>query len=83
MGKMDAEVIENISRSIHRQFPELAGVQPLVRAQTSQKDARPGPQTYLLTYQSKVPTAAGKRIERWVRVTATSEGKILKVSTSR
>jgi hypothetical protein len=81
---METKVIEMISTSIHRQFPEFAGKKPKVRLQgDSAAGAKAKAPTYLLTYESKVQVANGKTLTRWVRVIATGEGKILKVTTSR
>lgn len=81
---MRTETIDLISHTIHRQFPEFAGVKPKVRLQADPKNgAKLKAQTYLLTYESKVLTAGGKTLTRWVRVIATAEGKIIKVTTSR
>jgi hypothetical protein len=81
---METEVIEIISRSIYKQFPEFSGTKPKIRLQSvSQTSSNAKMATYLLTYEKKVPVSGGKSINRWVRVTASKEGKILKVSTSR
>lgn len=81
---METKVIEMISTSIHRQFPEFSGKKPKVRLQAESKTgAKSKSPTYLLTYESKVQVAKGKTLARWVRVIATGEGKIIKVTTSR
>jgi hypothetical protein len=79
---METKVIEMISTSIHRQFPEFAGIKPKVHLQGDSSTGMKSP-TYLLTYESKVKVAEGKSLTRWVRVIATGEGKIIKVTTSR
>lgn len=83
---MESQAIEIISRSIFKKFPEFSGTKPKVRLQSSPQisgSAKAPPSTYLLTFENKVSIAGGKNMTRWVRVTATREGKILKVSTSR
>jgi hypothetical protein len=81
---MESEAIEIISRSIYKKFPEFSGTKPKVRLQSSpQTSGSAKSPTYLLTFENKVSISAGKNMTRWVRVTATKEGKILKVSTSR
>jgi hypothetical protein len=81
---MDSEIIETISRSIYQKFPEFSGSKPKIRLQSaSQTSSSAKMSTYLLTYEKKVPIAGGKSLSRWVRVTASKEGKILKVTTSR
>lgn len=81
---MESRAIEVISNSIHKQFPEFAGSKPKVRLQADSKTSgKLKSPTYLLTFESKVLTAGGKSLTRWVRVVATEEGKIIKVTTSR
>jgi hypothetical protein len=81
---METKAIDIITQSIHRQFPEFAGTKPKVRQQADPKaGGKLKPPTFLLTYESKVLVAGGKSLTRWVRVIATEEGKIIKVTTSR
>ncbi|UYN91132.1 MAG: hypothetical protein KIT70_07160 [Anaerolineales bacterium] len=77
---MDTETIKTITRQIHRQFPELAGEQPVVRTQASAKSA--GNATYLLTFKVRA-ASSGPNLARTVRVVADERGKVLKVTTSR
>ncbi len=77
---MDNQTVKAISRQIHRQFPELAGEEPSVRAQAGAKSA--GGATYLLTYKGRA-AASGPNLARTVRVVADASGKVLKVTTSR
>jgi hypothetical protein len=81
---MEPEIIKAISQQIYRRFPEVAGSRPKVRQQISpQAKSLPAVATFLLTFQGKAETTDGKEIPRLVRVIATSQGKILKVTTSR
>lgn len=77
---MDSQTVKAISKQIHRQFPELAGEEPSVRAQANAKSA--GGETYLLTYKGRA-AANGPSLSRTVRVVADGRGKVLKVTTSR
>jgi hypothetical protein len=79
---MDDRQLKTISSQVSRKFPEVAGVKPRVKRQSSQK-SKSSPATYLLTYRGKAKTADGKSITRIVRVTASDTGKIIKMSTSR
>ncbi len=79
---MDAKTIKNISNQVYRKFPELAGVQPKVRQQQPKSLAADNP-TYLLTYNTKVNVGNGASMARLVRVVATPEGSILKITTSK
>lgn len=81
---MESDAVEIISRSIYKQFPEFSGTKPKIRQQPApQTGSIAKTPTYLLTYEKKVSVSGGKSLNRWVRVTASKEGKILKISTSR
>jgi len=81
---MDTKLIKSISSQVYQRFPELAGHQPKVTMQpTSQAKSISAPTKYLLTYKGTVQAQNGKNIPRLVRVTANSNGKILKITTSR
>jgi hypothetical protein len=81
---MDSKLVDSISKQIYKRFPEVDGKKPKVRRQTSNsgnKSKSTG--TYLLTFQGKAKVQGGKTINRYIRVVADDEGKIIKVSTSR
>jgi hypothetical protein len=80
---MDASLIKTISQDVYRRFPEFAGIQPKVRVQPTQSKGSGSPQTYLLTYNSRVSLPDHKTLPRWVRVVSNEQGRILKVTTSR
>ncbi len=85
---METKTLERLTQNIHRRFPEMAGVKPKVRKQplpksnkaTNDKGAE---QNYLLTFNAAVQGPGGQKITRWVRVVATPQGKIVKISTSK
>ncbi|MCW5887807.1 MAG: hypothetical protein KIT07_06750 [Anaerolineales bacterium] len=77
---MDARIVGVIAKQIHRQFPELAGEPPSVRAQAGAKGSAGA--TYLLTFKGR-PVAQGPNLAPTVRVVANTQGHILKVTTSR
>lgn len=87
---MDVKAVNVITKLIYRQFPEMDGVEPKIRHQT-EEPARSkakgmsihSTESYLLIYQCKVNTSNGKTLSRSIRVVATPEGKILKITTSR
>lgn len=79
---MDDRQLNSISSQVSRKFPEVAGVKPQVKLQSSQ-NSKSSQATYLITYRGKAKTADGKSIMRIVRVTASDTGKIIKMSTSR
>ena len=78
---MNAKSIRQIESKIHRQFPEVSGTRPTVKAQASPKGRGDGG-TYLLTFKGR-GRGSGRSFARTVRVVASGSGKILKVSTSR
>jgi len=81
---MDSKLVDSISKQIYKRFPEVEGKKPKVRRQalnSGNKSKSTG--TYLLTFQGKAKVQGGKTINRYIRVVADDEGKIIKVSTSR
>lgn len=77
---MNAKSIRQIESKIYRQFPEVSGSRPTVKAQASPKGR--GEDTYLLTFKGR-GSGSGRSFARTVRVVANGSGRILKVSTSR
>ncbi len=86
---MDTQVINKVSSSIYNRFPEFKGCNPTVRKQKKpQAKSTPGntTTTYLLTYKTKALVSASsgsKSMSRSIRVVATENGKIIKMTTSR
>jgi hypothetical protein len=79
---MDSKTISGIKQQVYRQFPEVAGEEPSVRAQASAKTAGQ-PAKYLITFKGRVAQTSGPTFSRSVRVVADDNGRILKVTTSR
>lgn len=79
---MDSKTISGIKQQIYRQFPEVAGEEPSVKAQPSAKSPGQSP-TYLITFKGHVSQPGGPSFSRMVRVVANDEGRIFKVTTSR
>ncbi len=80
---MDTKTIKTISTQVYRKFPELSGVQPKVRQQQAKSAAAAANPTYVLTYNTRVEVGNGASLTRLVRVVATPEGSILKITTSK
>ena len=85
---MEPKTIETLTKSIHRRFPEVAGIKPKVRKQPIPKSGqaqsnKSGEQNYLLTFNTVVQGPGGQKIPRSIRVVATPQGKIVKISTSK
>ena len=77
---MDQSTITKLSRKVVRDFPEMKGVRPTVRRQSTSKDVY---QRYTLTYKGKAVLPGGHKISRIVRVVADERGQIFKISTSK
>ena len=81
---MDQKLVNTISEQVYRRFPEFDGKKPNVRRQTNpQGNYSKSKITYLLTYQSTAKVQGGQTIQRYVRVVADNNGKIIKTTTSR
>lgn len=72
---MDSQALQNICTEVYRRFPEVNGVRPKVRAYSGDQK--------LYIFQGNVKTADGHSLPRTVRVVASSDGSIIKITTSR
>lgn len=72
---MEEKHIQQVCNSVYRQFPEVRGARPSISSLPGDK--------FQLIFRGKGETPDGKNIERTVRVTASENGKILKMTTSR
>ena len=79
---MNPKILKNISMQVYRHFPELEGANPKVQPQTMSKSLIEQ-KNYLIIYRGTIKTSEGKSMQRIVRVVATAQGKILKMTTSR
>ena len=79
---MDSKTIRDISQQIYRRFPEVSGAAPNVKSQPDAKGIGNG-SAYLLTFKGRVQSNGGPAFNRNVRVVASGDGRILKVTTSR
>lgn len=82
---MDPETVSRIAAQVYKKFPDVKGKKPRIRAQNANGGAKSKKQTntFLLTFRGFGSGPGGKKIPRLVRVVASNNGKILKVSTSR
>ena len=81
---MDQKLVNTISDQVYSRFPDVEGKKPKVRRQAIPKDKKTNLKTtYLLTYQGTAKVQGGKTINRYVRVVADDNGKIIKITTSR
>ena len=72
---MDSKLTEAISKQIYRKYPEVSGTRPTI-------SSRPNGE-FLLVCKGTGTTASGHPILRAVRVVASAEGKVLKVTSSK
>ena len=74
---MKKEAVEKITRTVVRQFPEMDGVRPAVKSEESGNDR------YLMTYKGAFDLPDGNTMKRIVRVVASDQGEVIRMSTSR
>jgi hypothetical protein len=79
---MNSKSIKLISEEVYRRFPEVKGASPKIQRQSSGKQGM-DQQNYVLIYQARVAISSEKSFDRIVRVVATENGKIVKMTTSR
>jgi hypothetical protein len=80
---MDDKHLDSICKQIYKRFPEVSGSRPKVHAQKLTSGGSDTQSQYLLIFQGSRTTADGKSINRIIRVVASEQGRILKVTTSR
>jgi hypothetical protein len=72
---MEDKSVQQVCNNVYRQFPEMRGAHPSISSLPGDK--------FQLIFHGKVETPDGKKINRTVRVTASENGKVLKMTTSR
>ena len=72
---MDSRIIDTICKAVYARFPEVKGARPSVQNLTKTQ--------VLLIFKASVKTANGSAMQRIVRVTASKDGRISKMTTSR
>ena len=80
---MDDKHLDSICKQIYKRFPEVSGSRPKVQAQKPPSGSDGTSSQYLLIFQGSRSAADGKSINRIIRVVASEQGRILKVTTSR
>lgn len=71
---MDTRTLTAVCRKVYQRFPEVRGCSPSVQDTGAQVQ---------LVFKGSAVTADGRSMPRVVRVVATQDGKITKVTTSR
>lgn len=74
---MKKDSVEKITRTVVRQFPEMDGVRPIVQMEDG------GDDLYLVTYKGALDLPDGNTMKRIVRVVASHNGDVIRMSTSR
>ena len=74
---MKKEAVEKVTRAVVRQFPDLDGVRPAVKAEKG------GSERYQRIFKGAAKLPEGKTMKRIVRVVANAEGDVIRMSTSR
>ena len=74
---MENSTVQKINQEIYRRYPEFSGVRPDVQSAGSDKSG------YLLTYKVQGVAANNRKITRYLRVSVSPQGSIVKVSSSR
>ena len=72
---MDANQIDKVTSQVVQRFPGLAGSHPQVKPYNQGQ--------FLLVYSANARTADGHPITQTVRVVASADGKVLKMTSSR
>ena len=77
---MDPKLVEKISKKVYAKFPEVKGKKPKIK---TSKTLAADQGNIVLTYNALSKGIGGRSIPRHVRVVATPQGRIIKMSTSR
>jgi hypothetical protein len=72
---MNQQALNNVCQQVYRRFPEVSGSQPKVQTRADNQ--------FLLIFNGAAKAVDGRKIAHTVRVVASPDGKIVKVTTSR
>ncbi len=75
---IDSDILSKICSQVYSRFPEVNGVRPKVQSQSKSGDIN-----YLLIFTGSAKSSSGTVLSRVVRVVASENGKIIKVTTSK
>lgn len=75
---MDAKTLSSICDQVYHRFPEVNGVRPKLQSMSKGQVSQ-----HILIFSKQASGADGKSIQRVVRVVVSSEGNIVKMSTSK
>ena len=77
-SRLSKSQVDAICKEVYKRFPELRGTRPQVKAQGAN-----GSDRYLLLFKSRVTLDDGASLPVAVRAVADSNGRIVKLSSSR
>jgi hypothetical protein len=80
---MNPKAIQTVCQEIYRRYPEFKGARPKVQSQPANSRALSDAATYLLIFQTRVTLADQHTLPHSVRVVASDQGKIIRITTSR
>lgn len=86
---LDTKTLSMITKHVEHQFPEVMGSKPTVQVQHPPKAKShsrlqdTSDNVFLVTYRGIANSSTGSKIPRLVRVVVNTDGKILKITTSR
>jgi hypothetical protein len=72
-------VIEKVTHRVYLEYPAVAGCAPKIRA----REAANGTSTYTLSYRGYVEVENGSKMPISVNVSLDSNGKIVKITSSK
>jgi hypothetical protein len=75
---MDSDILSKICSQVYSRFPEVNGAHPKVQSQS-----KSGASNYLLIFTGSAKSSSGTVLSRVVRVVASENGKIIKITTSK
>lgn len=81
---MDKETVKEITEQVAQRFPEMEEIEPKIKQRPAPKNRVPkDPPHILLLYKTQGYGPEGEIFPRVVRVVATPQGKIIKMTTSK
>lgn len=81
MNTLD-DVISQVSSKVAREYPAMKGVKPSVRQQAD-LSGKAGEGLWVLTYKTQVTLENGLKMPQCVRVVASKNGTVKKMSLSK
>lgn len=81
---MNQDIIKTINQVVYRRFPEVKGKKPKIQLlKLSGTRSAENEKKYLLVYGSQANLSDHQILSRLVRVVATEDGRIVKITTSK